>query len=359
MATTRGIKKVSEHILSDGRAIIVTEKNKDNYAWSDIPNGSLFIDTVTGIIQVKVEGENDWIPAGIKNDGTICIAKDTKLVTESYTITKLKDDDDESMFDCIDEEGNTCRFYYDKDGYPIFTLQKGSYQMLRNQMSAIIDGCLYRSAIMGGLEELGETRIKLQENLEVGQIVTLVYSNVVRIGNPYPRIFINPNTPDNSEIGDMWVDTDDTYGDDPNYVEDPDRTKEISWTDIVGKPTTLSGYGITDEIASASHTHTVADIVDFPVTMRANGGNADTVANRKPGTDIGDIPYITATGKLDSSIIPIMASKTLTIIQSDGTFNSYDGSANVQVNLHEAVVSSVFNSRGELVFPNGNRFWLQ
>ena len=86
MATTRGIKKVSENILSDGRAIIVTEKDKDNYVWADIPNGSLFIDTTTGIMQVKIEGESDWVPAGLKNDGTLCIAKDTKLVTEIYTI---------------------------------------------------------------------------------------------------------------------------------------------------------------------------------------------------------------------------------------------------------------------------------
>ena len=86
MSITRGIKKVSENILSDGRAIIVTEKDKDNYVWADIPNGSLFIDTTTGIMQVKIEGESDWVPAGLKNDGTLCIAKDTKLVTEIYTI---------------------------------------------------------------------------------------------------------------------------------------------------------------------------------------------------------------------------------------------------------------------------------
>ena len=108
MATTRGIKKVSENILSDGRAIIVTEKDKDNYVWADIPNGSLFIDTTTGIMQVKIEGESDWVPAGLKNDGTLCIAKDTKLVTEIYTI--VNPDEGDGHFSCTDGDGNTRHF---------------------------------------------------------------------------------------------------------------------------------------------------------------------------------------------------------------------------------------------------------
>ena len=49
MSETHGIKKVSENILAPGRAIIVTEKDKDKYTWGEIPDGSIFIDTETGI----------------------------------------------------------------------------------------------------------------------------------------------------------------------------------------------------------------------------------------------------------------------------------------------------------------------
>ena len=259
----------------------------------------------------------------------------------------------------MNEAGELRHYPYDDNGYMIFYLEKGSYQMLRNQISVVIDSCLNRTVANKEIEEVSETRVRLKDALEVGQSIAIVYSNVVRIGNPYPRVFINDNVPDNAEVGDVWYDTDDVIGDDPNYVEDPDRSKEVDWSQIVGKPTTLTGYGITDKVASVSHKHTTDDITDFPITMRANGGNADTVANRKPGNSIGDLPYITSTGKLDSSVIPVIPSKTLTITQADGTSNSYDGSVDVTINLHEAVSSSVFNSRGELVFPNGNRFWLQ
>ncbi len=357
MAITRGIKKVSENILSDGRAIIVTEKDKDNYIWADIPNGSLFIDTTTGIMQVKIEGESDWVPAGLKNDGTLCIAKDTKLVTEIYTI--VNPDEGDGNFSCTDGDGNTRHFPLTNEGYPVFYLEKGSYQMQRNQISVMIDDCLYRSVASGDLTELGETRVQLNEQLKAGQKVTITYSNVVRIGNPYPRIFINDNAPDNAEVGDIHIDTDDVIGDDPNYVEDPDRSKELDWSYITGKPSTLAGYGITDQLASTFHKHSLNDIIDFPITMRANGGNADTVANRKPGTGIGDIPVISSNGKLDSDIIPVIPSKTLTIVQSDGTSNSYNGSVDTTINLRKEMSSTIFNSRGELVFPNGNRFWIE
>lgn len=357
MATTRGIKKVSENILSDGRAIIVTEKDKDNYIWADIPNGSLFIDTTTGIMQVKIEGESDWVPAGLKNDGTLCIAKDTKLVTEIYTI--VNPDDGDGNFSCKDGDGNTRHFPLTNEGYPVFYLEKGSYQMQRNQISVMIDDCLYRSVASGDLTELGETRVQLNEQLKAGQKVTITYSNVVRIGNPYPRIFINDNEPDVAEVGDFWIDPNDNIGDDPNYEEDPYYGRHVDWANIDGKPTTLSGYGIRDDIAAEEHKHTINDLTDFPLTMRANGGNADTVGNKSVGTGVGNIPTIGSNGKLDQSIVPIIPSKTLTIIQPDGTSNTYDGSVNTTITLRAQDTGSIFNARGELVFPNGNRFWLQ
>ena len=357
MATTRGIKKVSENILSDGRAIIVTEKDKDNYVWADIPNGSLFIDTTTGIMQVKIEGESDWVPAGLKNDGTLCIAKDTKLVTEIYTI--VNPDEGDGNFSCKDGDGNTRHFPLTDEGYPVFYLEKGSYQMQRNQISLMIDDCLYRSVASGDLTELGETRIQLNEQLKAGQKVTITYSNVVRIGNPYPRIFINDNAPDNAEVGDFWIDCNDNIGDDPNYEEDPYYDRHVDWSNIDGKPTTLAGYGIRDDVAVKEHKHSINDITDFPLTMRANGGNADTVGNKSVGTGIGNIPTIGSDGKLDQSIVPIIPSKTLTIIQPDGTSNTYDGSINTTITLRAQDTGSIFNARGELVFPNGNRFWLQ
>ena len=309
MSITRGIKKVSENILSDGRAIIVTEKDKDNYVWADIPNGSLFIDTTTGIMQVKIEGESDWVPAGLKNDGTLCIAKDTKLVTEIYTI--VNPDEGNGNFSCKDVDGNTRHFPLTNEGYPVFYLEKGSYQMQRNQISVMIDDCLYRSQSSGGLTELGETRIQLNEQLKAGQEVTIMYSNVVRIGNPYPRIFINDNEPDVSEVGDFWLDTDANLDEDELEINLDDPDYRFPWSRISGKPNTIAGFGITDKISYEGHVHKFSDILGVPASFKVDVDNAETVNyyhvdNNKPNT----IAIIDSTGKLPSSIIPCGSSSS-------------------------------------------------
>lgn len=305
MATTRGIKKVSENILSDGRAIIVTEKDKDNYVWADIPNGSLFIDTTTGIMQVKIEGESDWVPAGLKNDGTLCIAKDTKLVTEVYTI--VNPDEGDGNFSCKDGDGNTRHFPLTDDGYPVFYLEKGSYQMLRNQISLMIDDCLYRSQSSGGLTELSETKIILNEKLVAGQEVTITYSNVVRIGNPYPRVFINDNEPDvQSEIGDLWIDTDATleendYLGEGNY----EANKTLSWDRITGKPTTTSEYKIYDEIKGMIDNHRVDFSMLDNVPQLPNQIDAHTIQGHSPGINANNVLLIPSDGHIPSSCLPI------------------------------------------------------
>lgn len=303
MTITRGIKKVSENILSDGRAIIVTEKDKDNYVWADIPNGSLFIDTTTGIMQVKIEGESDWVPAGLKNDGTLCIAKDTKLVTEIYTI--VNPDEGDGNFSCKDGDGNTRHFPLTNEGYHVFYLEKGSYQMQRNQISVIIDDCLYRSQSSGGLTELSETKIILNEKLVTGQEITITYSNVVRIGNPYPRIFINNNEPDVAEVGDFWLDTDANLDEDELEINLDDPDYRFPWSKISGKPNTIAGFGITDKISYEGHVHKFSDILGVPASFKVDVDNAETVNhyhvdNNKPNT----IAIIDSTGKLPSSIIP-------------------------------------------------------
>ena len=37
----RGVRKVSELIIQNGRALIITEEDANNLSWEDIPNGTL------------------------------------------------------------------------------------------------------------------------------------------------------------------------------------------------------------------------------------------------------------------------------------------------------------------------------
>lgn len=352
----RGVRKSSELIVQKGRTLIFTEEESNEILWSDIPNGSLKINPTTGLMSVKLDGESNWVPAGLKNDGTISIARDTKLVTEVYTI--ISPDEGDGNFSCENEDGETRHYPLTDDGYPVFYLEKGSYQMLRNQVSITIDDCLLRTLASGGIEELSETRVQLNEQVKAGQKITIQYSNLVRVGNPYPRVFINDEEPDVAEVGDLWIDPSDTIGDDPNYVEDIDYNKRIDWTNVDGKPSTLSGYGIKDNVSMDGHAHSINDLVDFPLTMRADGGNADSLDGKTIGSSINNIPIIGVDGKLDANIIPVIPSKKLTVVQIDGTEYSYDGSVDTTITIKRDN-TSVFNSRGELVFPNGNRFWIE
>ena len=339
MATTRGVRKSSENILARGRAIIVTEKDKDKYKWGEIPNGSKFIDTTTGIEKVKLEGQSDWVPAGIKNDGTLNIAKDTRIAMETFVIKQLnvpgkpgefiylydgKSDaayvrhgvilyqNEQGQYGNYNEYGiyktwAECKRYMNIEnnslesryknktqiGY-VFNLEKGDYGLMRNQLQIVIDDCLLRNSYTGGLVELDVTRFCLtKENLlEDGMKISARYFHHFRVGNPYPRIFADKSEPKVAEYNDIWMDWDGTLDDDDPLGDHIEADNLISWDRIraSSRPTSLAGYGIKDNVAYKGHVHTTKEITDFPKTMTANGGHADTAtkANQAINATLAD-----------------------------------------------------------------------
>lgn len=56
----RGVRKVNEKIVEDGRALIVTDGDKTGPVWHDIPYGSLHIDPETGKFYIKQNNKNYW-----------------------------------------------------------------------------------------------------------------------------------------------------------------------------------------------------------------------------------------------------------------------------------------------------------
>ena len=279
MIATHGIKKVSENILAPGRAIVVTEKDKDKYAWGDIPDGSLFVDTATGMMAVKLEGESDWVPAGIKNDGTINIAKDNITKVESFTIEQETVPGNKEEFIYTNSEGK--RRHGTKkwgsggtvlEGY-IFTLENGTYIMHRNHLKVTIDDLLHRSVATGGIEEINEKQFLMTEKLEDKMEITVEYSAAFRMGLPYPRFFMNGEAPLASEVGDFWLDTDATL-EENSPLENMEDDQKIGWDHIENTPTTLVGYGITDKLAKEGHVHNAKDILGLPTSLPASGGHA-------------------------------------------------------------------------------------
>lgn len=301
--TTRGVRKVSENILSGGRAIIVTEKDKNKYKWSDIPVGSKFIDSKTGIEWVKLEGESDWVPAHVKNDGTLCIAKDAILAVEVFTIKNLDDGNGKFTYETAD--GQLRHLPKTDEGY-VFELEKGTYAIARDHLEVYIDDVLRRTASTGGVIELSNRRFILQDNLKVGQEITASYYKIFRIGNPYPRIFINQNDPEESETGDIWIDTDATLAENDYLGEgDFETNKMLPWDRISGKPTTTAEYRIYDEIKGMVDQHRVdASMIDN-LPKLPDRIDAYSVQGKVPGTQPNNLFVVPADGRIPNSMMPI------------------------------------------------------
>lgn len=253
MISSRGIHKTSEQTLLKGRGMLVTEKDKTKYDWNDIPVGSKFIDDVTGIEQVKIKDvlidkdsgspigygvakdgkiyyadqktpmlkkdgtqyrvdeveyseQSDWVPAGVKNDGTLCIAKDTMIVKETFTVYQPNDGSGNMVY--TNRKGEYRRLPILSNGSVVFELENGSYIMGRNHLDVLIDGTLHRSAHNGGITELTEKRFAVPAGLNAGQKVEATYYRIMRIGPLHPRIFMNEDRPPESETGDLWIDFD-------------------------------------------------------------------------------------------------------------------------------------------------------
>jgi hypothetical protein len=299
----RGVKKINENIIANGRALIFTDEDIDNYDWNDIPDGSLLVNSNSGEIKVKLKGQTSWLPFGTKNDGTISIAKDSIIEHEVFTVITLDDGNDNdgnplNTFTYEDENNELRHGQKTQEGYYVFELTKGSYNMYRNYLKVTIDDCLHRSVATGGVIEINEKRFALTEDLVENMEISVEYVRLFRIGNPYPRVFINTDEPDDSEVGDLWIDTDGSLADNDALGENIEVSTTISWDRITGKPTTVRGYGITDNLTYVGHTHTTIDILDFPTSLPANGGNADTVDGYHAGNKAGTVLIIGANGTI-------------------------------------------------------------
>lgn len=356
MATVsaRGVRKVNERILQEGRALFLTEEDADKLSWSDIPVGSHKVNPKTGVLSVKLEGQSDWVPSGIKNDGTITIAKDAVWKEEIFTVTALADKT--GNFTYTNSNGQKRRMPKSNNGYT-FELEEGEYQPSRNLLEVKINDVLSRNSASGGLIELSSTRFIIQDKLWVGAEITAKYAMVIRIGNPYPRIFMSSDEPTTADVGDIWLDPDGSLDDDYVETDANGQSKNIEWSLITGTPTTLSGYHIKDAVSYKGHTHKVADITNFPTSLKANGGNADTLSNKSVGTLPGNIPAIESNGKLNPNIIPNLEMQPLTLQASNGASQTYNGKTPVTMNL-SAQSLGVFDEWGRLTFPNGAKLWV-
>lgn len=298
--TPMGVRQVNENVLQKGRALILNNENFNEYNWNDLPNGTLHIDEDTGNISVKIKGETTWVPIGLKNDGTLVISRDTQFNEETFVVKNVDFSEEEFIYE--NEDGEQRYKPKDIDGF-VFEIEKGTYLKGRNHLEVTIDDCLTRTVMNGGIEEIDERRFKITDTLVNEQKVSVRYVKWTKIGNPYPRFFLNEEEPD-AEIGDFWLDPNGSLEEDSleDIIKDNPSTV-ISWGQISGKPTTIVGYGIKDNVEIKGHTHRALDITDFPTKLPANGGDSNTVQGREPGGAPGNIAIVSDNGYLASSLL--------------------------------------------------------
>lgn len=305
--TPKGVRMINNNVVQPGMALVMTDR--DVMDWNHIPNGSLFVHPKTGDIMIKVEGESDWIPLPdhIKKDGTLVISRDTSLHIEVFKIISI--DEENKQFTYENELGERQTKTKDENGF-LFQIS-GSYMPGRNHLIVTFDDVLDRSAASGGIEELDEHRFRIKEDIPVGTEVTVKYIKWVRIGNPYPRIFQNeiqylhydkttdktakryktyyadskgtplatqpqPGAniaslnyyeeawePIDAEVGDYFMDLRGRFDGLEDLLDEEPEDIYIPWTNITGKPTTIKGYGIVDNISYVGHLHSSNDITDL------------------------------------------------------------------------------------------------
>ena len=338
----RGVRKINEHIVQEGRALIITEENEDQYSWSDIPNGSLKVSGTSGLIMVKLAGQSNWVPSNVRLDvardsngniqdingnvvtdanyvsmieaamekggNTISIAKDAIIMRENYTVLDLAFGDHQFIY--MSETGDKIYGQRDELGF-WFALQKGHYPPGRNMLEVIIDDCLFRSAASGGVIEVDSHRFIIPEDLEVGMEITVKYYQSNRIGNPYPRIYFRKGDYNNqstygtdsttaitnSAIFDLLTGLDDVYT--PEYAEVGDL-----WLDFHGSPEAEDGY--LGESIATSTTISFLNVTGYPRTLadaQAIGLFEDSsrVGHKHLATDIKDINSILIEGTVKNA----------------------------------------------------------
>lgn len=300
MTTPRGVRSIGEKQLQKNRALIFTNENKDELLtiWNQIPDGTLHVDPLTGVISQKLHGETSWVPYGVKPDNTLVISRDTQLNEESFVILSIDTTNDTFIYE--NSEGKKTHSICLNNGTEfVFILEKGSYMMGRNHLEIMLDDCLVRTVMSGGIEEISDLKFKVLDELVVGQKITVRYIKWVRIGNPYPRWFINVNQPESAEEGDFWL------SNDYENIEDAQNFPLIvKWENIINKPTTLDGYGIKETYSKFGHTHKLNSIEGLEVFIPEKCYNAETVNGKKADNSAENLVVLDGGGKIKADMLP-------------------------------------------------------
>lgn len=205
MKPTWGIRKLNEYSISKDTAIIITDSEKDNYYWADIPDGSLLVNEKTGNLSIKLTGESDWVPMGIRKDGTDKLVKDAVINVEYYTIVKFELEHNRFYYHDREEITRIGKLI---DGKAQFKVGSGLYIPGTNQLEVLINDTVRCNTLDDSLEEINMKYFQIDaDDIRLGSTVTVRYINYERLSELYPFIFTQEQYPWFFEDKDIWINT--------------------------------------------------------------------------------------------------------------------------------------------------------
>lgn len=203
MKPTWGIRKLNEYSVDKNTAIIITDSEKDNYYWADIPDGSLLVNDKTGNLSIKLTGESDWVPMGIRKDGTEKLVKDAIINVEYYTIVKFELEHNRFYYHDREEITRIGKLI---NGKAQFKVGSGLYLPGTNQLEVLINDSVHRNTVDGGLEEINMKYFQIDaDDIRLGSTVTVRYINYERLSELYPFIYTQEQVPWFFEDKDLWI----------------------------------------------------------------------------------------------------------------------------------------------------------
>lgn len=229
----KGSKKVSSRLISNGRASFVYENT--DYKFDMIPYGSLLINNETGNIKIKLEGKKNWVPIEeALNKPSNIILQGQRAIQEVFLVLNIDKNNDTITY--INYQGERRhKFLYDDNNitYAVFELDKASYELNKNLISASINNVIECNKPNKKLQELDGRRIGIDlDILSLGCWVTITYYDINKINTSGYNIFLTKDVNNKNMVNNSMaiVFDDNSSRNAPAYLE---NTIKLVYTDAL------------------------------------------------------------------------------------------------------------------------------
>ena len=270
----KGSKKVSSRLISNGRASFVYENT--DYKFDMIPYGSLLINNETGNIKIKLEGKKDWVPIEeALNKPSNIILQGQRAIQEVFLVLNIDKNNDTITY--VNHHGERRhKFLYDDNNitYAVFELDKASYEINKNLISASINNVIECNKPNKKLQELDGRRIGVDlDILSLGCWVTITYYNINKINTPGYNIFLTKDINNKNMVNNSMaiVFDDNSSRNAPAYFE---NTIKLVYTDI------LKAYHLVAEGSIEERKWDIIEGKEYLLKEKLSGNNSLLKNNR-------------------------------------------------------------------------------